>query len=61
MKRLHSGWPYLLREDLELLTVLLGAEFRLLATNFICTHLHDRAISVCMQTIVRLEILRDCV
>jgi len=34
--------------------VLLGAEFWLLATNFICTHLHDRAISV-------LETLRDWV
>ena len=28
--------------------VLLGTEFWLLATNIICTHLHDRAISACM-------------
>jgi len=39
--------------------VLLGAEFWQLATNFICTHLHDRAISVCMHALVGLETLRD--
>jgi len=37
----------------------LGVEFRLLATNFICTHLHDGAISVCMHALVGLETLGD--
>ena len=44
---------------LNLVNVLLGVEFRLLATNFICTHLHDEAISVCMHALVGLETLRD--
>ena len=39
--------------------VLLKAEFRLLATNFICTHLYARVISICMHTLVGLETLRD--
>ena len=39
--------------------VLLGVEFLLLAINFICTHLHDRAISVSMHALVGLETLRD--
>ena len=38
--------------------VLLGKEFWLLATNFIYTHLHDRAINVCMHALVGLETLR---
>ena len=39
--------------------VLFGAEFQLLAINFIYTHLHDRAISVCVHALVGLETLRD--
>ena len=37
------------------------AKFRLLATNFICTHLHDGAISVCIHALLGLETLRDSV
>ena len=40
------------RRSWTLGNVLLGTEFRLLATNFICTHLHDGAISVCMHVLV---------
>ena len=39
--------------------VSLSAVFRLLGTNFICTHLHDGVISVCMHALVGLENLRD--
>ena len=41
--------------------VLLGEEFQILATNFICTYLHERAISVCMHALVGLETLSDWV
>ena len=41
--------------------VLLGAEFWLLARNFIYTYLYDGAISVCMHTLLGLETLRDWV
>ena len=47
------------RSSWTLGNVLVGAKFRLLATNFICTHLHDEAISVCMHAFVRLETLRN--
>ena len=49
------------RRSLTLGEVLLGVEFWLLETNFICTHLHDGAISVCMHALVGLETLRDWV
>ena len=47
------------RKSRTLGKVLLGVEFRLLATNFICTHLHYKAISVCMHALVGLETLKD--
>ena len=54
--------PRLHEEKLELFgNVLLDAESWLLLTNFICTHLHDGAISVCMHALVGLETLRDWV
>ena len=37
----------------------LGEEFWLLATNFICTRLHDGAISVFMHALARFETLKD--
>ena len=49
------------RRSWTLGNVLLSAEFRLLATNFICTYLYNRAISVCMHALVGLETLRDWV
>ena len=49
------------RRSWTLGNVLLGVEFWLLATNFICTHIHDRAISVCIHALIGLEILRDWV
>ena len=47
-----------LEKILNLGNVNLGGEFRLLATNFIYTHLHDEAISVCMHALVGLKTLR---
>ena len=49
------------RRSSALGNVRFGAEFRLLATNFIYTHLHDGAISVYMHALVGLETLRDWV
>ena len=49
------------RRSWTLGNVLLGAEFWLLVTNVIYTHLHDRAISVCMHALVGLETLMDWV
>ena len=49
------------RRSWALGNVLFGAEFQLLATNFIYTHLHDGAISVYMHALVGLETLRDWV
>ena len=46
---------------LNLGNVFLDMEFQLLATNFICTYLHDEAISVCMHALVQLETLKDWV
>ena len=37
----------------------LGAKFWLLTRNFICTYLHDGAISVCIHALLGLETLRD--
>ena len=58
-----SFWMVLLsrRRTWTLGNVFLGVEFWLLATNFICTHLYDGAISVCMHALVGLETLRDWV
>ena len=39
------------RRSWTLGNVLLGTVFWLLATNFICTHLYDGAISVCMHAL----------
>ena len=39
----------------------LGAKFWLLTRNFICTYLHDGAISVCIHALLGLETLRDWV
>ena len=47
--------------SLTLGNVLLGAEFWLLATNFIYTHLYNKAISVCMHALVGLETVREWV
>ena len=47
------------RRSWALGNVLLPAEFWLLATNFICTHVHNGAIGVCMHTLVGLETLKD--
>ena len=41
--------------------VLIGAEFWLVAKNFISTHLHDGAINVCMHALVGMETLKDLV
>ena len=52
------AWPSRGRSK-TLGNVFLSTEFRLLATNFICTNLHDEAISVYMYALVGLETLRD--
>jgi len=60
LKRLYSRWLCLFREDFELLVMSsLLRSSGYFATNFICTHLHDEAISVCMHALVGLETLRD--
>ena len=51
--------PTFLEKILNFGNVLLGTKFWQLATNFICTHLHDMAISVSMHACVGLETLRD--
>ena len=45
--------------SLTLGNVLIGVEFLLLALNFICAHLHNEAIIICMHALVGLETLRD--
>ena len=47
------------RRSWTLANILLSAEFRLVATNFIYTYLHDGTISVCIDALVVLEILKD--
>ena len=56
-----SFWMVLLsrRRTWTLGIVLIGAEFWLVAKNFISTHLHDGAINVCMHTLVGMETLKD--
>ena len=46
------------RRSWTLSNVLLPTELQLLATNFVCTHVHDGAIGVCMHAFVGLETLR---
>ena len=56
--RFHSCRLCLLENILDFGSVLLDVKFWLLAINFICTHLHDGAISVCLHALIGLETLR---